>query len=115
VRSMGPASSARWRLLSCCAIRSRCCDDPACQRPEAQRRQELLRRATLYTVSFFAAGLGIALVGGAFVAWLLTWRGQPFLRSWLIATAIIIRARPAGGDLEAGAGAVSAPVANSTR
>jgi hypothetical protein len=58
--------------------------------PEAERRRELLRRATVYTVSFFAAGMGIAMVGAAFVAWLLTWRGQPFLRSWLLVMAIII-------------------------
>jgi hypothetical protein len=58
--------------------------------PEAGRRRELLRRATVYTVSFFAAGMVIAMIGAAFVAWLLTWRGQPFMRTWLIAMAIII-------------------------
>jgi hypothetical protein len=58
--------------------------------PEAGRRKELLHRATVYTVSFFAAGMVIAMIGAAFVAWLLTWRGQPFMRTWLIAMAIII-------------------------
>jgi hypothetical protein len=45
--------------------------------------------------------LGIAMLGAAFVAWLLTWRGQPFLRTWLIVTTIIVLPGSAGGDLEA--------------
>lgn len=53
-------------------------------------RDRIVRRATLYTLSFLGAGLGIAVVGGAFVAWILRWAGQPFLRTWLIATAIIV-------------------------
>jgi hypothetical protein len=57
---------------------------------ESERRREILRRATVYTVSFLGAALAIAVLGAAFVAWLLTWRGQPFLRTWLIAMAIII-------------------------
>jgi hypothetical protein len=57
---------------------------------ESDRRREILRRATVYTVSFLGAALAIAVVGAAFVAWLLTWRGQPFLRTFLIALAIIV-------------------------
>jgi hypothetical protein len=58
--------------------------------PGAERRREILRRATLYTLSFGGAALGIAVLGAAFVAWLLSWRGLPFLRTWLIAMAIIV-------------------------
>jgi hypothetical protein len=53
-------------------------------------RGRIVRRATLYSLSFLGAGLGIAIVGGAFIAWILRWAGQPFLRTWLIATAIIV-------------------------
>jgi hypothetical protein len=58
--------------------------------PGFETRRQILRRATVYTVSFLGAAVAIALLGAAFVAWLLTWRGQPFLRTWLIATAIIM-------------------------
>lgn len=58
--------------------------------PQSETRRQIVRRATVYTVSFLAAAIGIALLGGALVAWLLTWRGQPFLRTWLIVAAIIV-------------------------
>ncbi|HSJ05346.1 MAG TPA: hypothetical protein VK936_01505 [Longimicrobiales bacterium] len=58
--------------------------------PGSETRRQILRRATVYTVSFLGAAIAIALLGAAFVAWLLTWRGQPFLRTWLIAAAIIV-------------------------
>jgi ABC-type sugar transport system permease subunit len=58
--------------------------------PGSETRRQILRRATVYTVSFLGAAIVIALLGAAFVAWLLTWRGQPFLRTWLIAAAIIM-------------------------
>lgn len=58
--------------------------------PGSETRRQILRRATLYTVSFLSAAIAIALLGAAFVAWLLTWRGQPFLRTWLIVAAIIV-------------------------
>jgi len=56
---------------------------------EAARRR-ILRRATLYSLSFLAAGLIIALAGAAFIAWLMSRRGMPFVKTWLILTAIII-------------------------
>lgn len=49
-----------------------------------------MRRANMYTAGFLAAAVGIAVVGAAFVAWLLTWRDLPFVRTWIIATAIIL-------------------------
>jgi hypothetical protein len=57
---------------------------------DARVRKEILRRATLYTLGFLGAAVIIAALGAAFVAWLLTWRGQPFLRTWLVAMAIIL-------------------------
>ena len=47
-------------------------------------------RATLYSIAFLAAGLAIALAGAAFVAWLFSRAGLPFLKTWLIITAIIV-------------------------
>jgi hypothetical protein len=58
--------------------------------PGSETRRQIVRRATIYTVSFVGAAVAIAALGAAFVAWLLTWRGQPFLRTWLIAMAIIV-------------------------
>jgi hypothetical protein len=58
--------------------------------PDAEARRQILRRASLYSAAFLAAGLAVAVVGAAFVAWLLTWRGQPFLRTWLIAMVVIV-------------------------
>lgn len=63
------------------------------RRPEDihdENRREIMRRATMYTTGFLVAAVAIALIGAAFVAWLLTWRGLPFVRTWLIATAIIL-------------------------
>jgi hypothetical protein len=56
----------------------------------SETRRQILRRAALYSAGFMGAGLVIAMIGAAFVAWLLTWRGQPFLRTWLIALVIIV-------------------------
>lgn len=53
-------------------------------------RRQIVRRATLYTAGFLAAGIIIAVAGAAFVAWLLTRAGLPFTKTWLIVTAIIV-------------------------
>ncbi|CAN5598173.1 hypothetical protein BH23GEM10_BH23GEM10_05850 [soil metagenome] len=58
--------------------------------PQAETRREIMRRASLYTTSFLAAALGIAVVGAAFVAWLLSLIGMPFLSTWLIAVVIVV-------------------------
>lgn len=58
--------------------------------PEARTRRQILRRATLYTAGFLAAAIFVALAGAAFVAWLLTYRGLPFLRTWAVAALIIV-------------------------
>lgn len=56
----------------------------------SDERDRIISQATRFTLSFLAAALAIAAVGGAFVAWILRFAGQPFLRTWLIAMAIII-------------------------
>lgn len=56
----------------------------------ADARRQILRRATLYSVGFLAAGLVVAVAGAAFVAWLLTHAGMPFRRTWLIVMVIIV-------------------------
>ena len=56
----------------------------------ADARRQIMRRATLYSIGFLVAGLVIAVVGAAFVAWLLSRVGLPFTRTWLIVTAIIV-------------------------
>jgi hypothetical protein len=53
-------------------------------------RRRLIGRATAYTAAFLAAGIGVAVLGAALVAWLLTFAGQPFRRTWLIVTVIIV-------------------------
>jgi hypothetical protein len=58
--------------------------------PHSEARRQILRRATLYSAGFMAAALVIAMIGAAFVAWLLTWRGLPFVRTWLITMVIIV-------------------------
>ena len=71
-----------------------------------------MRRASLYTVTFLLAGVVTAVVGAALVAGLMTLIGMPFLRTWLILSAVVVaaafaavvvqswrgRARPPGGS-----------------
>ena len=58
---------------------------------EAERnRRVLLRRATLYTVGFFAAGVGVAAVGAALIAGLLHLSGLPFRRTWLVLFGVVL-------------------------
>jgi FtsH-binding integral membrane protein len=58
--------------------------------PEARARQRLVRRATLYTYGFITAGLLIAAGGAALVAWMLSRAGQPFVRTWIIVTVVVV-------------------------
>lgn len=58
--------------------------------PGSEARRRIVKRATLYTAGFMGAALGIAVVGAAVVAWLLTFAGQPFLRTWLIAAVVVV-------------------------
>ncbi|MBR9988972.1 MAG: hypothetical protein KFH98_04405 [Gemmatimonadetes bacterium] len=53
-------------------------------------RRQIVRRATLYSIAFLAAGLTIAVAGAAFVAWMLGRAGMPFMRTWLILSGIIV-------------------------
>ena len=61
-------------------------DDPAAR----ERRQRQIRKAGLYTYAFLAAGMGIAAVGAALVAWLLSRTGVPFLTTWVVLTLVIL-------------------------
>jgi uncharacterized protein YacL len=56
----------------------------------AAARRQIVRRATLYSVGFLAAGLAIALAGAALVAWLMSRGNLPFLQTWLVITIIIV-------------------------
>jgi hypothetical protein len=58
--------------------------------PESDVRSRLVRQVTIYTAAFFAAAVVIAVVGAALVAWLLSFAGQPFLRTWLVLTLVIV-------------------------
>jgi high-affinity Fe2+/Pb2+ permease len=53
-------------------------------------RKRIIRRATLFSVGFLAAGLVIALAGAALVAWLFSRGSLPFFETWLVVTAIIV-------------------------
>jgi Sec-independent protein secretion pathway component TatC len=61
-------------------------DDPAAR----ARRQRQIHRAGLYTYGFLAAALGIAAVGAALVAWLMSRTGLPFLETWIVLTLVIL-------------------------
>ena len=54
------------------------------------RRQRQIRKAGLYTYVFLAAGLGIAVVGAALIAWLLSRTGLPFLATWIVLALVIL-------------------------
>lgn len=53
-------------------------------------RKRIIRRATLFSVGFLAAGLVIALAGAALVAWLFSRGSLPFFETWVVVTAIIL-------------------------
>jgi hypothetical protein len=52
--------------------------------------RHIVRRATLYSIAFLAAGLAIAVAGAALVAWMLGRAGLPFMRTWLILSVLIV-------------------------
>lgn len=61
------------------------------KRDEAARsRREIIRRASLYSVFFFLAGVLVAVLGAALVALLLSFTGLPFLPTWLAISAIVV-------------------------
>jgi hypothetical protein len=60
---------------------------PAGDGGRAQRRR-LIRNATLYTVAFMGAAVGVAMLGAALIAWLLTVPGLPFFRTWVVLTVV---------------------------
>ena len=57
---------------------------------DASVSRQIVRRATLYSLGFFAAALFIALAGAALVAWLFSRGGLPFFETWLVITAVIV-------------------------
>lgn len=58
--------------------------------PERERRRKLVRKATLYTVGFFAAAVAVAAAGAALVALILTTQGLPFLETWGVVAALAL-------------------------
>jgi ABC-type sulfate transport system permease component len=58
--------------------------------PGRAARQQIVRRATLYSLAFMFAGLLVAVVGAALVAWLLSRGGLPFGRTWAILVIVIV-------------------------
>jgi ABC-type glycerol-3-phosphate transport system permease component len=57
---------------------------------DAARRRAVVRRATMWSAIFTVAAVVVALLGAALVAWLLTWTGLPFRRTWLVVTLVIV-------------------------
>jgi len=67
------------------------------QRPDADARHNMariIRKASLYTYAFLAAGLAVALGGSALLAFLLHRAGLPFKPTW-IGLSIIVLLPPA--------------------
>jgi hypothetical protein len=56
---------------------------------DAERRR-IIRQLSLLTWGLVAGAILVAIVGGALVAWLFTGAGQPFLRTWLIVTLLVL-------------------------
>lgn len=55
-----------------------------------RERKRILRRLALLTWGVWAAAAGLALAGGALIAWLFQIAGLPFLRTWLIVSVILL-------------------------
>lgn len=55
-----------------------------------RRRRAILRRATLFTWGFLAAGLLVAVGGSALVAWMLARGGLPFVTTWIVIASIVV-------------------------
>ena len=53
-------------------------------------RQKIVRRISYVTWGLAAAAVVLALAGGALIAWILTGTGLPFLRTWLILSALLL-------------------------
>jgi uncharacterized membrane protein YdfJ with MMPL/SSD domain len=62
----------------------------------ARARQRIIRRASLLTAAFFAAGMAVAVAGAALIALLLRLAGLPFLATWLVLSAITVLVALAG-------------------
>jgi membrane protein implicated in regulation of membrane protease activity len=60
---------------------------------DAERsRNEIIRRATLYSIGFLLAGVATAVLGAALIALLMSLIGMPFLRTWLMLTGVVLAA-----------------------
>lgn len=57
---------------------------------DPERMREAVRRAGLYSALFVVAAVLVAVVGAALVAWLLTFTGMPFGRTWLIVSLVVV-------------------------
>jgi len=64
----------------------------------AESRRRILRRATLVTYGLLALAILVAVGGSAFVAWIFTAVGLPFLQTWLVLSALTLII-PAAGHL----------------
>ncbi|MGH7475530.1 MAG: hypothetical protein ACRELD_04520 [Longimicrobiales bacterium] len=63
-----------------------------------QVRRQILRRAALYAYGLLALAIVVAVGGAAFIAWILMAAGLPFLKTWLVLSAITLGI-PALGQL----------------
>lgn len=55
-----------------------------------RERRRILRRMDLITWGLGAAAVLLAVAGGALLAWIFTGAGFPFLRTWLIASLLLL-------------------------
>lgn len=56
---------------------------------EAERRR-IVRRISYVTWGLAAAAVVLALAGGALIAWILTGTDLPFVRTWVILSALLL-------------------------
>ncbi len=55
-----------------------------------EERRRIIRRISLLTWGLWGAAVVMGVAGGALLAWFLSTAGLPFLRTWLVATVLLI-------------------------
>jgi len=55
-----------------------------------EERRRIIRQISVLTWGLTAGAVFFAILGGALIAWIITGAGLPFLRTWLIASILLL-------------------------
>lgn len=55
-----------------------------------EERRRIIRQVSMLTWGLTAGAIFFAVLGGALIAWILTFAGLPFLRTWLILALLLL-------------------------